>query len=38
VCSKLGVKKNQCTAATYVTWAFVRRLLWAVPQEAQSLR
>jgi hypothetical protein len=27
VCSKLGVKKNQCTAATYVTWAFVRRLL-----------
>jgi hypothetical protein len=27
VCSKLEEKKNQCTAATYVTWAFVRRML-----------
>jgi len=27
VCSKLGEKKNQCTNAIYVTWAFVRRLL-----------
>jgi len=26
VCSKLGEKKNQCTAATYVKWAFVRSL------------